>query len=151
MRYFLTGQEARPLKLEELEKGLQLVDPDYSIEHEGEDDDTEYGLLLHRENICGTVEVNRSGDILRDDLENYRDDVSRSRSPHRARVLKVIEETRSLFVVQVFSGTPEEKEETLRRLEPVCTWLLHNRSGLLHADREGFYDSEELILKTLRL
>ncbi|HET9079553.1 MAG TPA: hypothetical protein VFO01_03430 [Trebonia sp.] len=39
-------------------------------------------------------------------------------------------------------------EETLDQLGPLWGWLTASRHGLVHADGEGFYDQDELILET---
>ena len=39
-----------------------------------------------------------------------------------------------------------EPEPTLEKLDALWNWLLSNRTGLMQADDEGYYDSSGLIL-----
>jgi len=145
---FLNGSQGTPFSLQELEKGLRLADPDYSIEFYGEDETGDFGLLLHNGIECGPVEINWAGNIFESELEEHRLNVKASRAPNRNQVLNVLNETDALFVIQVLLGrVGEEIDVTFGRIDPIFGWLSENRKGLTYAELEGFYDGNELIFK----
>jgi hypothetical protein len=64
----------------------------------------------------------------------------------RKRVEKVLKTAKRTIAVQVLSQG-RESEETLSGIDPLWRWLFLTRKGLLHADGEGYYDEDDLILE----
>ena len=63
----------------------------------------------------------------------------------RDHVERVLRDAQRLICARVLWGS-RDTEATLSRLDVLWDWLFTHRSGLLHAEGEGFYEDDELIL-----
>lgn len=143
MRFFQTDDA--PLTLTEIEAGLQAIDTGYAIEGNAPEDDV--GELTYAGDLYGQIEVNRVGtDLADEELGEFRERIEDDSEGDRERVLAVVAATRAILAVRVL-WQGREAEPTLRRLDPLWEWLFETHEGLMHADGEGFYDEENLVLE----
>ena len=142
MRFINT--DTRPITAAHLRSALVGADPGYDIEI----DDTA-ATINHSGVTIAHVEINTPGDGLfdeeRDELVEFASDASGDRSA-MARVVATLRAATSIVAAQVLFGTGDV-EQTLTRLDPLWTWLLQNRQGLVQADSEGYYDASGIVLK----
>lgn len=140
MRYIATDE--RSIGLEDIRAAFAEAGTGYSVEGEEAE-----ATVAYEGKPIGHVTLNVPGDGLfdeeRDELiefveEGY-DDAPRDRVASTLRSANVI------VAVQVLFGVGDT-DETLDRLAPLWSWLQANRQGLIHADGEGYYDGQELIL-----
>lgn len=136
MRFIMTdGSETT---LAGIEQGLRQIDTAYSVGSSGE--------LHHGTDLYAQIDINRLGDEMFDDeiaeLKEFVEDV---RGKRKKDVLKVLDEAKTILAVQVL-WEDRDADATLDRLSPLWDWLFSNRTGLLRADGEGYYDTSGLIL-----
>ena len=96
----------------------------------------------------GEVEINRPGDGLFDDERaELLEALPEEGEPDAlARVKTVLEGARTIVAVRVLSGG-RSSDQAFERIDPLLEWLQTNRTGLLQADSEGYYEGQELILE----
>ena len=110
-------------------------------------DDT-VAAILHDGATIAHVEINVPDDGLFDqEREELVEFVTEAEGdpPSKARVLGALGSARAIVAAQVLYGKGDT-EATLASLDPLWTWLFQNRSGLLQADAEGYYDAEGIVL-----
>lgn len=130
-------EDGRPLSLEKVIDGLRTVDPGFALT--GGKDLTRSGELV------AELDIAVPGDgIFEDDIGLLRE---RAGSAGGAAVAARIASVTAILTARVLCQD-RDAEETLDLLDPLWEWLTANRRGLVHADGEGFYDQEELILET---
>jgi len=61
-------------------------------------------------------------------------------------VLAILKDAECICCVRVLFGG-RESEATLLRIDPIWNWFFKNRSGLMQADAEGYYDRSGLVLE----
>src|SRR5262245_34910330 len=135
MRFFDTHK--KPLTLANLRAGLRRVDRGFGIDS---------GQLTYDGEDFAQVEISKPGDGMFDEeLAGFRDAVAalsgKKVATAKAKVLKTLDATKRTIVVRV-----GDHDLALDLLDSVWDWLFEHRSGLLQADREGFYEGEVLIL-----
>jgi len=134
MRFF--DNHKKPLKLANLRAGLRRVDRKFDIE---------MGELTYNGEAFAQVEISEPGDgTFDDELANFRTAVAAKRgakSASKAKVLTTLDEVKRTIAVRV-----GDHDDALDLLDTVWDWLFDHRSGLLHAEGEGFYEGETLIL-----
>jgi hypothetical protein len=132
LRFLLTDDD---ITLATLEAALKSTDPAYAIT-EVHHEPLEHGLLTHKGDLYGNIEISRFGSAEDEELEELREDVQESGSPKRKRpaVLQMLNEVKAMVV-------------TLTKIDPLWEWLFANRTGMLQADGEGYYDRSGLVLK----
>jgi hypothetical protein len=129
------SEDDRPLVLGEIMPGLQNTG--FWIDEGG---------TLHRgDELLAQLEVNQAGDGL---FEAERDELRQEAERGGAAAGPVLTRLGSLTAILAVRVLWQERtaERTLDLLGPLWDWLLANRRGLIHADGEGFYDGQELIL-----
>jgi hypothetical protein len=129
-----------------LEKALKSVDRRYSIKNvqkpPGESGDLRFGKETYAH-----IEINRVGEnIFEEELEELKEFVNDSRGRKKNKVFQTLDEARTIVAVQVL-WQDRDTEETMRKINPLWSWLLNKREGLWQADDDGYYDSSGLILK----
>lgn len=111
--------------------------------------DATAGTIVHEGATIAHVEINIPGDGLfdgeREELIEFAAEAKGSSSA-RTRVLTTLRSATYLVAAQVLFGSGDT-EATLRRLDPLWSWLFRHRHGLLQADGEGYYDANGLILE----
>jgi hypothetical protein len=129
------SEDDRPLLLGELMSGLQGL----GFRVDGG------GTLYRGSELLGQLEVSRPGDGL---FEADSDELRREARQGGAAAGPVLARLGSLTAILAVSVLWQERaaEQTLDLLSPLWDWLLANRRGLIHADGEGFYDGQGLIL-----
>jgi hypothetical protein len=137
MRYYVDDE--RPIALEEIQAGLQEIDPAFAL---GDDGD------LHRgDQLLAELELNLRGtERFDEELSEFLEQLEDSDEDARPRVERCLRAARAVVVARVlWQGC--STDETVDLLSPLWTWLLENRRGLIQADGEGFYEGDELILE----
>jgi len=143
MRFITTDE--RDVTLSQLDSVLKHSSDAYSIERD-KSDDLE-GLIKHNQEKYAQIEINVPGDgLFEEEIEELIDFVSDASGPRKVQVSHALKSARAIVAVQVLFQM-RITEETLSKLDPLWTWLLENRKGLLQADGEGYYDKSGLILK----
>ena len=142
MRFVST--DAAPISCTQLRDALVATSHEYSVEV----DDTAAGVAYAGAPIAH-IELNMPGDGIFDEEREELIEFARAAvgdDAEKARVLSALETMTTIVAVQVLVGTGDT-ETTLVRLDPLWAWLFDNRSGLLHAGGEGYYDRRHLLLK----
>lgn len=99
------------------------------------------------EDVLAEIEINCSSDQLFDEeIEELTEEVQEKRSRNKKRVAEVLQQAKAIVAVRVLSQGRDE-EETMEKLVPLWEWLFVNRTGLLQADADGYYDQTRRILK----
>jgi len=140
MRYIVADE--RPVTIDDVRRAFAVEEEDYVIDGE----DNEAGVALDGR-MLAHVTLNVPGDGLFDDeraelLESAAD----GEGTGKATVLETLSQARTIVAVQVLLGFGDT-DETLDALGPLWSWLQDNRRGLLHAEGEGYYDADGLILE----
>ena len=139
MRYVSTSAE--PLTLPLIEAGLQSLDPKYRVAEDGD--------LLYGDELFGQLEVNLPDEELfeeeREELLEELEDAGSSKGVKAVR--KVLESATAIVALQVLFQGRENTEATLERIDPLWDWLYANRTGLMQADNEGYYDAKGTVLE----
>jgi hypothetical protein len=141
MGYFLRflSEDERPLALGEILSGLLDTDPSFRL-----DDD---GTLIRSNERLAHLEINTAADrLFEEEITELREEAEQGGAAAGA----VITRLGSITAILAVGVLRQERttEQTLDLLNPLWDWLLVNRRGLIHADGEGFYDGQDLILAT---
>ena len=95
----------------------------------------------------GEVTINLPGDGMFEDevaeLIEFAEDAS---GRGKKAVLQALRGARTIVAVQVLSGAGSIGD-SLDALDPIWTWLVENRLGLVQADGEGYYKGRRLLLR----
>ena len=106
------------------------------------------GEIVDRGNVCGAIEVSTPSDeLFEEEIAEFREFLDEvPMTPGKRRVLECLDRCKAIVAVQVLFGTGDA-ETTLQKVDPLWNWLFANRSGLLQADGEGFYDGQTLLVE----
>jgi hypothetical protein len=139
MRFII--DEDRPVLLTDLGAAFTDQAEHYRVEPSRKRDE---GIILHRGHPAGDVTLNHPGDGLFDEeieeLIEFVDDAEET--PDKDYVLDTLRGARQIVAIQVLGG-----QAGIDALVPLWTWLSANRSGVLQADGQGYWDGEEFILE----
>src|SRR4051794_16027549 len=134
MRFISTDEEG--VTLSQLDSALKQSSLDYSIERD-ESEDVE-GLIFHGQEEYAQIEINVPGDgLFEEEIEELIDFANDTNGPRKAEVSDVLKRAHTIVAVQVLFQE-RSTEETLSKLDPLWTWLLENRKGLMQAGGEGY-------------
>lgn len=135
--------EPRPLHISELRAGLREIDPAFDVDGENISDS---GCLLYNGEVYADITIDGPDDAYFDwKTDSLKAEVGAAAGPGKERVEAVLRAAQRQVFVRIRWGG-RDSETTLSRLDVLWDWLFAHRSGLLHAEGEGFYDGEELIL-----
>lgn len=135
MRFYDT--DPRPLHFTELLAGLREIDPAFDIDG---------GFLLYAGEWHGEITIDAPKSAYFDsDTEMLKAELADATGTARKRVETVLRNAQREVCVRVLWGG-RDSETTLSRLDMLWDWLFAHRNGLLHAEGEGFYEGETLIL-----
>jgi hypothetical protein len=144
MRFFDRSDEA--LLMKDIELTLQQKDPAYRLEV-FEDSERPLADMYFGEQVYAQVELNQPGDGLFDEeIREMLDFLLDAEGSGRKQVENVLKTAKRTIAVQVLSQG-RSSEETLSVIDPLWDWLFLTRTGLLHADGEGYYDEDGLVLE----
>lgn len=142
MRFYDT--DPRPLYISEIRAALHEIDSQFEMD-QGSDSlssgDLLYAGALHAE---VTIDV-PDHDYFVSERDSILEEVARSGAASRHQVEAVLRSAKRQICLRVRWGD-RDAESTLSRLDVLWDWLFAHRSGLLHAEGEGFYQDETLIL-----
>jgi hypothetical protein len=139
MRYIVVDE--RPITVADVRRAFAAEEEDYEVNGE----DPEAGVALDGRMI-GHVTINVPGDGLFDDERaELSEAAEEGEGPGKESVLETLANARAILAVQVLFGN-SDTDVTLDALAPLWSWLQDNRRGLLHAEGEGYYDADGLIL-----
>jgi hypothetical protein len=135
MRFYDT--DPRPLHVSELKAGLREIDPAFDIDG---------GFLLYAGEWQAEITIDSPDSPYFDsDTNMLKAELAGAIGPGRERVEAVLRNAQREGCVRVLWGG-RDSETTLSRLDVLWDWLFSHRCGLLHAEGEGFYEDETLIL-----
>ncbi|MHC4504059.1 MAG: hypothetical protein ACYTFI_12190 [Planctomycetota bacterium] len=144
MRFIVADDKGITISL--VARALQEADPAYSIAN-ATGPPSESGDLMYSEDTCAQLEINRAGEeSFEEEVPELIEFVEDAEGAKREAVLQVLQSARAVLAIQVLHRG-RETETTLRRVDPLCDWLLASRGGLLQVDGEGYYDASGLILR----
>jgi hypothetical protein len=142
MRFIVTDQQEVNLSI--IENALKAVDTAYALQIEP-DASAEYADLLYSGSPYGELEIKRPGEtIFSEEMEELQEFIEAAEG-ERGPVLASLQQATSIVALRVL-WQDREAEATLGKIDPLWHWLFENRSGLLQADGEGYYDRTGLIL-----
>lgn len=139
LRYII--DEDRPLLVTDLAAAFTGQAGQYRVDPERKRTE---GTILYKGHPAGHVELNHPGDGLFDEeIEELTEFVADAEeSPDKDYVLDVLKDARQIVAVQVLGG-----QAGIDALVPLWAWLSENRSGILQADGQGYWDGDEFILE----
>jgi hypothetical protein len=144
MRYFDTSDE--PLLMKDIEGAMKREDPAYRLEIFADSKRPLADLYLG-DAVYAQIEINQPGDgLFNEEIQEMLEFLVDAQGRGRKRVENVLKTAKRTIAVQVLSQG-RESEETLSGIDPLWKWLFLMRKGLLHADGEGYYDEDELVLE----
>jgi hypothetical protein len=139
MRFYDT--DPRPLRISDIRAGLREIDPSFDFDGDGPDS----GYLVYAGEIHADITIDSPDGAYFDwHTDTLKAEVIAD-GPGRERVEAVLRDAQRQVFVRVRWGG-RDPEITLSRLDVLWDWLFAHRSGLLHAEGEGFYEDETLIL-----
>ena len=153
MPYYMTFFVDHPdsVGFDEIEAGLKADDPVYRIDvlERAATDPFDTADLYYDDDVYARIEINRPGDrLFHNELQAFSEAVQYGGQGQASRVIRLLRRARVIVRVHVlWSG--RDRELTLRRLEPLWEWLFVFRCGVLHADGEGYYDADGLIVESV--
>lgn len=136
MRYIVT--EEKEITLSKIEKGLQQIDANYSIDEDGE--------LKWGNDVYGVLDITLPGsDLFDEELEELNDELEDAEG-NRTQVAETLRQAKAIVALQVLHQG-REPNETLEKLTVLWHWLFDNYAGLLQADAEGYYSRDKQVLR----
>ncbi|HEY3267538.1 MAG TPA: hypothetical protein VGM37_11465 [Armatimonadota bacterium] len=117
-----------------------------TITVEGDEDDWDIAALRYDDEE-EPVDIERylpaTDGLFEEDINDFRSTISAYGSEAAEKVLSVLDECRQIICFRV----PDEADDTVwAPLNAAVDALTHSVGGLIHAEKEGFYDGPELIL-----
>ncbi|MBC8354159.1 MAG: hypothetical protein H8E66_19375 [Planctomycetes bacterium] len=152
MPYYMTFFVDHPDKVAfaDIETGLKREDHNYHIDVLDRDvlDHFDTSNLYYGDEAYARIEINRPKEALfRSEIQERVEAVQDGGEGQTSRVIKILRQTNTIVRVHVLWQN-RATELTLSSLQPLWDWLFLFRSGVLHADGEGFYDEEGMIVET---
>jgi hypothetical protein len=144
MRFFI--DDVQKIDLDTKETALKRADQGYTlVSRDAADESAE---LMWKGAIYGEIEISHSSsDLMAEEVEELIDFIDEKGSAPAKQVVQMLREAKCVVAVRVlFQG--RSTELTLAKIDPLWEWLFGNYRGLLQADGEGFYDSNELLLNS---
>jgi hypothetical protein len=146
MRFFDT--QKKRLSLKQIRTALRRIDREYELAFTARE--PQHGILRYAGVVYAEIDLSEPGDrVFEGEIAEMLEALPVVKSKTKVRAKELVEETlraaRRTVVVCVRFGT-KEVEETLSRIDPIWDFLFSNRTGMLHAQGEGFYDEDDLIL-----
>lgn len=132
IRFFLRDRD--PSDETALASVLTGIDPAYSLK---------MGLLRFGDEEVGELEVISGADLsFRTEIADFQERLREADDDDdRKLVERLLHQTRSIVLARL--PDQGDRETQLARLDPLWSWLFQNRSGMMHAEGEGFYDGAE--------
>ncbi len=144
MRFISTDEKEITIKA--MAEALTAEDSSYELQVE-QDAECPSGILLFRGEEYAEIESNTLGDeVFEEEIEELKEFLEDAGSGDVARVHSTLEDAKGIVAARVLFGG-RKPEETLLRLSALWTWLLNNRTGLLQADGQGYFDASGLMLE----
>lgn len=135
MRFYDT--DARPLRLDDIRQALREIDTNFDIDG---------GFLLYSGEWHAEISIDAPGaDYFDSDMRMLQSGLVAVDDPMRSYVEGVLRDAQREICLRILFGD-RDLETTFSRLDVLWDWLFAHRSGLLHAEGEGFYQDETLIL-----
>jgi hypothetical protein len=135
------SEDARPLALAEIMAGLTAADPGFCLDE---------GKLLKRgDELLGQLDLSMADDeLFQEEIGKLQEEADDGQATAAAGAVAArLGSATAILAVQVL-WQDRTAAQTLDLLAPLWQWLLANRRGFIHADGEGFYDGQHLILAT---
>lgn len=151
MPYYMTFFVDHPsgASFADIEAGLRADDPAYRIEvlERSATDSLDAAELHYGDDTYARIEINRPDEpLFHGDILNHAEDVEHAELGQKSRVIATLRRASAIVRIHVL-WRDWDRDVTLQRLQPLWGWLFLFRSGLLHADGEGYYDSDGLIVE----
>ena len=151
MPYYMTFfvDHASGLTFAEIEEALRAEDHSYHIEvlDRLPTDSFDAADLSYGDDEYARLEINRVDDqLFHGEIQNHLEMVEYVGRGQKSRVATTLRHANTILRVQVL-WRQRDRDVTLDRLQPLWEWLFAFRSGVLHADGEGFYDADGLLVE----
>lgn len=142
---FITRDD-RDVSFDQIEAMLILGDARYALQR-SQFEFEQVADVFYDSVLIGQIEINQVDDeIFEDDVSAFREMIGEPVSNEDRSVLAILNQAWLMVVVEaLWKGT--DAEYTLTKFDPLWAWLFANRSGILQADNEGFYDANGLIVE----
>tara|TARA_R110000787_G_scaffold17494_11_gene54713 strand:- start:671 stop:1117 length:447 start_codon:yes stop_codon:yes gene_type:complete len=147
MSYYIRTFSTSPApSLDEMATALQAVAPQVSLENSSQDTETRAVVLVNGA-VLAELEVSPQGsDVFEEEIEDFTTIAARA-AGGESQVQNALNATRTIFAFRVLDqGRP--RDCTLDMLDPVIDHYLALYPGILHAQLQGFYVGNEMILAT---
>jgi hypothetical protein len=136
------GVDERTVSVADLQSAIDSLGAGSRVEGDGR-----HAVVTTHGAPIGDVTINLPGDGLFEDevaeLIEFAEDAS---GRGKKAVLKALRGARTIVAVQVLDGAGPISD-SLDALDPIWTWLVENRDGLVQADGEGYYKGRRLLLR----
>jgi hypothetical protein len=131
-------EDDQPPDLDEMLAGLRSADPLFRLDG---------GILARGAELLGELEVSRSREqLFAAEIDELRDQAEQESAAGHA-VSARLDSVTAILAVRVL-WQERAAEQTLTLLAPMWQWLQSHYHGFIHADGEGFYEGQRLILET---
>ncbi|HLF06939.1 MAG TPA: hypothetical protein VI893_07210 [Thermoplasmata archaeon] len=144
MGYYMTfiTMDRRKVNLRDLRNHLKKTGDKYRVVWEGGE-----GLLYYAEKpYCRIEVVYRGKKGWKEQAETMDECLELCNGMAKPRVERLLRDAQAMVVLQVHWGD-RDLDSTLDRIYPVVDWLHANRTGLLRADNEGFWNEKKIVLR----
>ena len=149
MPYYMTFfvNHASGATFADIEQGLRAEDQAYRVQvlERRPTDSFDSADLSYGDDEYARLEINRVGEqLFRGEIQDHLEAVEHGGKGQNSQVAYTLRHANTILRVHVLWGQ-RDRDLTLDRLQPLWDWLFAYRWGVLHADGEGFYDSDGLI------
>ncbi|MCA0456822.1 MAG: hypothetical protein LCI00_22810 [Chloroflexi bacterium] len=142
MRYIST--DARPVTFATLDEVLAAIDTKYTLRATDLDELVE---VLHDGQLYGQVEIDSPEDeLFEDDISAFTEMLGEPKTDAERTVAAALVAAQQIVAVEMF-WEGSDGEMTFSKFDPLWDWLFANRTGILQADTEGFYNTEGLLVE----
>ncbi len=150
MRFFDASKKR--LSLKQLRTALRRIDREYELALTARQ--PRHGILTYAGVVYAEIDLSEPGDrVFEGEIAEMLEALPTVKGKAKSQASELVEEslraTRRTVVVCVRFGT-KEVEETLSRIDPIWDFLFSSRTGLLHAQGEGYYDEDETLILPLK-
>ncbi len=142
MRYIATDE--RPVTFDTLREVLTAIDAKYTLRPTDLDELVE---VMYDGQLYGQVEIDSPEDeLFEDDISAFTEMLGEPKTDAEQTVAAALAAATQIVAVEMFwEGT--DGEATFSKFDPLWDWLFVNRSGILQADTEGFYNVDGLLVE----
>ncbi len=142
-RYFVT--DARDVSLADIATALKNIDRRFVVEGLDEGEDATHPLYFNWQ-LYGNLETYRPGKgPFEEEVNDFIELLTESSAKGKGKAIEGLKRARCTVRVQLlYAG--RGLTATFQGLQPLWSWLIENREGMLQADELGFYEGKNVLV-----